>query len=195
MKHMLLFLSVVSAVTLFSFTPGANGLKVNTSLSTVNWTGYKVTGKHHGLINLKSGELQFQDNKLVGGDFTIDMTSISCLDMTGDYADKLVNHLKSDDFFGVASFPTAQFKISQAVPQGNGLYKLIGKLTVKGTTKDVRFNAQIKEENGVKVANAQIKLDRADFNVKYGSGSFFDNLGDKTIYDEFDLDVKIVTQN
>ncbi len=195
MKLMFSLLSLAAAITLFSFTPASKNIRINTSLSTVNWTGYKVTGKHSGIINLKSGELQFQDNKLVGGEFTIDMTSISCTDMTGEYADKLVNHLKSDDFFGVASNPTASFKITQSIPQGTGLYKLVGKLTLKGVTKDIRFNATVKEENGLKVANAQIKLDRADYNVKYGSGSFFENLGDKTIYDEFDLDVKIVTQN
>ena len=78
--------------------------------------------------------------------------------------------------------------------QGNELYKISGNLTVKGTAKPIKFSATVKEENGNKIANAEIKIDRADYNVKYGSGSFFENLGDKTIFDEFDINVKLVTK-
>jgi polyisoprenoid-binding protein YceI len=121
------------------------------------------------------------------------MTSITTTDMTGEYATKLDNHLKSDDFFGTQNHPTAKFEISSAISQGNDLYKLTGDLTIKGIKKPIKFNATVKESNGVKTANALIKIDRSEFNVRYGSGSFFDNLGDKTIYDEFDLEVSLVT--
>lgn len=167
--------------------------KVNLQESTIAWTGYKVTGKHNGLVNLKSASLNFEGNVLKGGAFEIDMNSISCLDMTGEYATKLVNHLKSDDFFGVANHPTVSFATTRVVHQGQDLYKIEGNLTIKGVTKAIRFNSKVKEMEGKKQLTAQIKLDRADFNVKYGSGSFFDNLGDKTIYDEFDINVTLVT--
>ena len=177
------------------FKPAVVAHKVDLQQSSVAWTGYKVSGKHQGSIQLKSGELKFDASKLVGGNFEIDMTSITCSDLTGEYADKLVGHLKSDDFFGSANHPTAKFVITQSIHQGKDLYKIAGDLTVKGTAKPIKFSATVKEENGSKIANAEIKIDRADYNIKYGSGSFFDNLGDKTIFDEFDLSVKLVTKS
>lgn len=177
-----------------SFKPSVVAHKVDLQQSSVAWTGYKVSGKHQGSIQLKSGELKFDASKLVGGNFEIDMTSITCSDLTGEYADKLVGHLKSDDFFGSANHPTAKFVITQAIHQGKDLYKVSGDLTIKGTAKSIKFSATVKEENGSKIANAEIKIDRADYNIKYGSGSFFDNLGDKTIFDEFDINVKLVTK-
>lgn len=176
------------------FKPAVVSHKVDLQQSSVSWTGYKVSGKHQGSIQMKSGELKFDNTKLVGGNFEIDMTSITCSDLTGEYADKLVGHLKSDDFFGTANHPTAKFVINQAIHQGKDLYKISGDLTIKGTAKPIKFSATVKEENGSKIANAEIKIDRADYNVKYGSGSFFENLGDKTIFDEFDINVKLVTK-
>ncbi len=177
----------------FAFKPSPVSTKLDLKQSTIAWTGYKVTGKHNGKVNLKSGELKFDGTKLIGGSFEIDMTSITTTDMSGEYATKLDNHLKSDDFFGTTNHPVAKFVITTAVSQGQDLYKISGDLTIKGIKKPIRFNASIKDENNQKTATAAIKIDRSDFDVKYGSGSFFDNLGDKTIYDEFDLDVKLVT--
>ena len=132
-------------------------------------------------------------DQLTGGSFVIDMTSIACTDLKGETAGKLEGHLKSDDFFGVNNFPTATFNITQVVSRGTaGSYKITGDLTLKETTKPVRFNVQITEEDGQKIATGDVSIDRSDFNVRYGSGSFFDNLGDNTIYDEFDLSIRLV---
>ncbi len=188
-----LLLTGLLSIGLVSFKPSVSTSKVDIKQSNLGWTGYKVTGKHFGTVKLKSGELKFDGSKLVGGSFEIDMTSITTTDMTGEYATKLDNHLKSDDFFGTQNHPTAKFEISSAISQGNDLYKLTGDLTIKGIKKPIKFNATVKESNGVKTAKALIKIDRSEFNVRYGSGSFFDNLGDKTIYDEFDLEVSLVT--
>jgi polyisoprenoid-binding protein YceI len=99
----------------------------------------------------------------------------------------------SADFFGVDNYPTAKFQITKVVSRGTpGAYKIIGNLTVKQTTKEVRFNADLKEENGKTVGMAKITLDRSEYDIRYGSGTFFENLGDKTIYDEFDLEVNLV---
>jgi polyisoprenoid-binding protein YceI len=122
------------------------------------------------------------------------MTSITDTDIAdaGTNA-KLVGHLKSDDFFGVAKHPTASFVITNVVSRGKaGEYKLIGDITVKGTTKEIRFNATINQAGDTVSGNAEIVLDRTDFDVRYGSGSFFEDLGDKTIYDEFTLKLTIV---
>jgi len=191
----LLNLTALASFAFSSLNGPVEVLTVNTEKSVIKWEGYKVTGKHNGTVALKDGNLQFEDGQLTGGSFAMDMTSITVLDLTGNYKAKLEGHLKSDDFFGVEKYPTAKFEITRVVSRGMpGDYKIEGDLTVKGITKPIRFNATVTEENGVQVAKADMKLDRTDYNVRYGSGSFFDNLGDKTIYDEFDLSVELVAR-
>lgn len=168
---------------------------VDVTASNIIWKGYKVTGEHTGTVKLKSGSLLFTDNQLSGGTFEVDMNSITNTDLEGEYAGKLVGHLKSDDFFGVAKFPTAKFVITRAIAQDSkGNYKILGNLTIKETTKEAKFFANVSESNGKVTAIGKITVDRSEYNVRYGSGSFFDNLGDKTIYDEFDLNVTIVAK-
>lgn len=188
-------LLAIIAFTGFAFTvqPGET-LKVDTLNSNVQWTGYKVTGQHNGVVNIKSGTLTYDEKGFFsGGNFEIDMTSIKCLDLQGDMAGKLEGHLKSDDFFGATNHPTAKFVITKVAPRGKpGEYKITGNLTIKTITKEVKFDALLNEADGGKiVATGDIKIDRTDFDVRYRSGSFFDGLGDKTIYDEFDMKVKL----
>lgn len=160
---------------------------IDTENSTVKWKGYKVTGSHYGTVDVKSGKLEMRDGKLVGGRVIIAMKTIKDLDLEGEYNTKLVNHLKSDDFFGVEKFPEAAFTINRAVEAADGEYTVTGDLTIKKNTHPIKFTAYLKDG----IATAKIKVDRAKYDVRYGSGSFFDNLGDKTIYDEFDLEVKL----
>lgn len=163
--------------------------------SIVTWKGYKVTGSHEGTIDLKSGSLDYDtDGNLTGGTVVIDMTSLSCTDLSGKSAEKLVGHLQSDDFFGVANYPTATLVITDVSAKGTpGDYKVTADLTIKETTESVKFYAHVEEQDGKRVATADLKIDRTDYDVRYGSGSFFDNLGDKTIYDEFDINVTLVS--
>lgn len=166
---------------------------INTEKSSLLWEGYKVTGKHNGSVDIHSGELVMANGQLSSGKFVIDMTTISVHDLEGSSRTKLENHLKSDDFFGVATHPKATFTMVEASPAGQaGQYKIEGNLTIKNITKPITFDAHVSEENGMTVATADIKVDRSKFDVRYGSGSFFDNLGDKTIYDEFDIKVRLV---
>lgn len=190
------FLAIAALMNL-SFTNPGNGEKATLDVheSEIVWRGYKVTGKHHGVVALKSGDLEIKDGELVGGSFEIDMTSIEVKDLQGEYAGKLAGHLKSPDFFGVEKHPTAKFVITQVVSRGTpGSYKIVGDLTIKEITKSIKFQADVTEEEGKNVATANITVDRSDFDVRYGSGSFFDNLGDKTIYDEFELEVRLVSK-
>lgn len=173
-------------------TEAKDNYKVNTQESTVEWVGKKVTGQHNGVISLEGGRLEMEDGQLVGGIFTIDMTTIEDIDLSGGSKEKLEGHLKSDDFFGVEKYPTATFVITKAVPQGPGKYKIVGNITIKGKTEEIQFPATIEEKDGKIVATADLSIDRSKFDVKYGSGSFFDNLGDKTIYDNFDLSISLV---
>jgi len=183
------------SIGLFSFTnPVIPEAKIDTNESIITWKGYKVTGSHAGTLKLTEGTFDYADGLLKGGAFTIDMTSLNCTDLEGESKGSLEGHLKSPDFFGVENFPTATFKINKVSAKGTpGDYKVVGDLTIKGITKEIKFYTNVATTANAQVATADIKIDRTDFNIKYGSGSFFDSLGDKTIYDEFDLTVKIVS--
>ncbi|MEN0005786.1 MAG: YceI family protein [Bacteroidota bacterium] len=195
MKKAFGLLLLAAAMTL-AFTTAVETVKVDTTKSTVAWKAYKVTGEHSGTVNIKNGELMMEGGALVGGSFEMDMGTILVTDLKGKMKERLEGHLNSPDFFSVEEFPSASFKITKVAPRGTpGDYKVVGDLTIKGITKEVKFNTSVKEEEGAMVATAAIQVDRSDFNVRYGSGSFFENLGDKTIYDEFDLTVTLVSAN
>lgn len=199
MKKSAIFTLMLAAVAMIgmSFTNPVEGERdrrvVNVEESNIIWNGYKVTGSHTGTIKLKSGALEFEGDRLVGGNFTIDMTSIAVTDLSGEYQQKLEGHLKSKDFFGVEKYPTATFEITKVISRGTpGDYKIVGDLTIKDTTKEIKFLTNLEDTDSKTKAVAEVKVDRSEYNVRYGSGSFFDNLGDKTIYDEFDLEVTLV---
>lgn len=161
--------------------------EVNKETSKVTWKAYKVTGSHTGTVDLKEGALLFDDGKLTGGEFVVDMPTLVSTDLEGEYKGKLEGHLKSDDFFGVETHPSAKLVFTEVNASGKNSYEVTGDLTIKGITKPVTFDVSV---YGSK-ATATLKVDRAEYDVRYGSGSFFENLGDKTIYDEFDLVVDL----
>jgi len=168
----------------FSFTTVEEDKKeIKVESSKVVWKGYKVTGSHEGFIAIKSGQLTFNDGTLTGGDFVIDMSSISNTDLEGEYKGKLEGHLKSDDFFGVEKFPTASLVFTQVKSVSKNSYEVTGDITIKGKTESISFDLSVYGNK----ANASLKIDRSKFDVRYGSTSFFDGLKDKAIYDEFDL--------
>lgn len=191
-SFLFILMAAGSAVALASNPGNDNLLKVKADESTVAWTGKKVTGQHNGSIAIKEGTLNIKDGLLLGGSVTIDMTSIAVLDQEGQGKSKLEGHLKSDDFFSVQTYPTASLNITNAVAKGSGQYNITADLTIKGITHPVNFDAVLKSESKNMVASAVIIVDRSLYNVRYGSGKFFDNLGDKAIYDEFELNVKLV---
>lgn len=183
-----LALAIVFGATATAADPGDIVKKeVKTESSTVMWKAYKVTGSHTGLVQLKEGSLSFDETTLTGGEFVVDMTSLISTDLEGEYKGKLEGHLKSDDFFGVENHPSSKLVFTKVEATGKNSYEVTGDLTIKGITKPVTFDVSI---YGSK-ATASLKVDRANYNVRYGSGSFFENLGDKTIYDEFDLVVDL----
>ncbi|HBH21859.1 MAG TPA: lipid-binding protein [Cytophagales bacterium] len=190
----LILLAAFIWVALSAFAPNAkNEYKANKEESKIEWLGKKVTGEHNGHITLKDGTLEMEDGKLVGGEFVIDMTSITNEDLKDEeYNAKLVGHLKSDDFFGVETYPTASFVITEVSQKSNTKYDIKGDLTIKGKTHAIEFPAEIVMLDDQVVSTATIIIDRSKYDVKYGSGSFFDGLGDKMIYDDFELSVRLV---
>lgn len=187
MKSILAIAIMFATVGLF-----AQELTVDTKKSTFKWHGEKVTGEHFGTIDLKEGILVWKNNKITGGKMIIDMTSITNTDIEdAGYNAKLVGHLKSDDFFGVEKYPTAKLEIKSSDAFKDNKATVKAELTIKGITHPIEFEAQ-KQNNWFM---AEIVVDRSKYDVRYGSGSFFDNLGDKTIYDDFTLTVKIATMS
>jgi polyisoprenoid-binding protein YceI len=178
------FLLVIALSTLAT----AQTKKVDVSKSEINWVGKKVTGQHSGIIKLKEGALVFDGNKLTGGTFTVDMTSITVTDLkAGDGKEDLEGHLKADDFFGSANFPTATLVFKTIATKGNDLYTVTADLTIKGKTNLITFDITAKGNT----ATTTLKVDRTKYDIKYKSGSFFDGLGNKAIYDDFELKVDL----
>ena len=161
--------------------------KVDASKSTITWIGKKVTGQHNGTVALKEGTLIFKGKKLTGGNFTVDMTSLTSTDLTGEYLGKLNGHLKSEDFFGTEKFPTSKLVFKKIAAKADGVYTVTADLTIKDVTAPVTFDITVKGNTAI----STLKIDRTKYGIKYGSGSFFDNLGDKTINDEFELTVNL----
>ncbi len=192
MKHFASFaLAVLLSLGLMASTNPVIDGSVDLEKSTVNWTGYKVTGKHYGTVNLKSADLSIEGAQIKGS-FVIDMTSIATKDISGGGAAKLDGHLKSGDFFGVEKYPEARFEITSSNPgKVDGTVKVRGNLTIKETTAPISFLVSMTEDGDYTVATAEITVDRTTYDVRYGSGKFFDNLGDKAIYDDFDLTVTL----
>ena len=175
---------ILMAVVTFSFTTIEGEKKeIKTENSTVTWKGYKVTGSHYGTVALQSGHLVFDEGKLTGGEFVVDMTTIVTDDLEGEYKGKLEGHLKSDDFFGVEKHPTAKLVFTKVKSTGKNSYEVTGDLSVKGKSAPVTFEMSIYGNK----ATANVKIDRTIYDIRYGSTAFFDDLKDKAIYDEFDL--------
>jgi len=168
----------------------AQPLQVDTKKSTINWHGKKVTGEHFGTIEIENGWLFLEDDKIADGEFIIDMTSLKNTDLKDDgYRAKLENHLKSDDFFGIVKFPQSRLQIIDSEQVSENKLNVKGNLTIKDITHPIEFITEKEGDNFL----AEIVIDRSKYDVRYGSGSFFDGLGDKMIYDNFILKVNIVT--
>lgn len=196
MKKIISTLSIVSiAILSMSFINPVkeSSFKVDVQKSNIAWNGKKVAGQHSGNIKLTGGTLSLNDGKLSNGSFNINMNSITCTDLQGEWADKLVGHLKADDFFGVEKFPTSSFVITKVSPASAGTVNISGNLTIKGITKAISFPASMSVSGNTLTASAKgVKVDRTRYDIRYGSKSFFDSIGDKAIDDEFTLDITLV---
>ncbi|MCF7561810.1 YceI family protein [Sabulilitoribacter multivorans] len=212
MKKNFLSITIISALTLFIVSCKDKAKEATTveaeavtevtpetvytadaGASTIEWQGFKPTGSHNGTISLESGTLNTTDGKISGGLFTIDMASIVDLDIPADKEGnaKLVGHLKSPDFFDVEKYPTAKFEIT-GINETEGKTMLSGNLTLKDATNNITFPVSVSQENdSITLASETFTIDRSKWNVKFGSKSFFDDLGDKFINDDIELKIKV----
>lgn len=186
----LILLTVVSILIEFNIQ-GQETYIISPENSTIEWVGEKVSGAHSGYINLQNAFFLFEEEKFVGGEFNIDMNSIKCTDIENPkYAAKLEEHLKDPDFFNTKKYPTSYFKITNIIFDGTS-YMITGDITIKEISQEITFPAQFENDGDLFHATASLKIDRTKHDIKYGSGSFFDDLGDRMIYDEFTLKIHL----
>jgi polyisoprenoid-binding protein YceI len=183
----------IMLVAAFTMQILAADYKLDKSNSKVKWNGKKVTGEHYGTIELKSGTLEVEDNKIKSGSFQMDMTTIVNEDISNESMNKkLVGHLKSDDFFSVDNHPVATLALKEAKHKSGNTHSFTGDLTIKGITHPVVFDAEVKFSGNKLEAGGKMEVDRTLYDIRYGSGKFFAGLGDNLIYDTFTLDFDIV---
>ena len=168
---------------------------VDLTTSVMTWKGTKPTGSHDGTVAFKSGGMVVEDNVLKSGEFVIDMNTIKNLDMEGsDGAGKIVKHLKAPDFFDVEVYPTSKFVIT-SVLEVEGRLAVTGNLTIKDVTKNITIPATISTTDGKTTFKSEVfNIDRADFNVKYGSKRWIEGLKDKFIDDLVEMSFTVVTK-
>lgn len=176
---------ILLAAFFITFTFSAQSKKIDLNKSMITWTGKKVTGEHVGTIKLQDGSLEFKNGKVVGGSFIVNMASLANTDQTGKDREKLEGQLKSTDFFNVKEYNTSQLVIKSVTETKKDFYTFISELTIKGKTNPLTFDMVVMGNTAI----ADLTIDRTKYNIKYGYGSFFDDLGDLTIYDDFQLKV------
>lgn len=173
---------------------------VDADQSTISWNAKKVTGQHNGLVKMAKGQLSLEGNKLTGGSFVADMTTLRDIDKgeASPFNERLVTHLRGEDFFGVEKYPTSTFKITgvkpiAGAPAGEPNYTVSGDLTIKGTTKPQTFPATVSLTGDVVQATAKLSINRLDYDIKYRA-AIIGTAADKIIDDTFSLDLKLVAK-
>lgn len=164
--------------------PSAGSYSVDGDQSSVQWTGSKITGeKHTGKLSVSSGSISIDGNTLQSGKVMIDMTSLTDTDIKDDAERaKLEGHLKSADFFDVASHPEAVFEFDSPANLENYRAMLDGTLTIRGVSQKVQAPVSVVgTSNGSMILSGAMIINRTDFNVKFGSSA----AADFFIKDEF----------
>jgi polyisoprenoid-binding protein YceI len=188
LKHLLLATALMSSSAFAKTAAKATKLEIDPATSKVVYVGKKVTGEHSGEVKVQSGSLSFEGDVLKTGEVVIDMTTINNTDLTDkEYNKKFVDHMQSDDFFSTAKFKTATLVVKSAKKVKGNTYTLTGDLTIKGKTAPITFDADVTKE----ATTANVKFDRTKYDIKYGSGQFFQGLGDKMINDDVQLTVNL----
>ncbi len=200
MKKLIYALAILSVASLSNnyaiAGEGSDEFKVNTSESNISWLGTKPGGQHNGTVKVAEGTVVLKDGELTGGIFTIDLTSIINLDLESEtWNKKLVDHLKSEDFFYVEEYPTGTFTITEVEKIKSGSYRLTGDLELRGITKTIRFNANVSIENDVlKAATPKLVLDRTQWKIEAMSKSIFTDLKDRYVDDQMQIEIDLVAE-
>ncbi|MBB4079127.1 polyisoprenoid-binding protein YceI [Lewinella aquimaris] len=173
---------------------------VDPQASTVIWNGTKlIGGGHTGIVPIASGNLETDNGKLVGGEFTLDLAGLENTDLDGDGKGKLEGHLKSADFFDVEQHPTAKFTITGVTPAENAgddhNYDITGNLTMKGNSRSITIPASVTmEEDRIVSTTPDFVIDRTEWGIVYNAGSTVGIVKDKVINDEIGLKLDLVAK-
>lgn len=165
-------------------------LNIDTKSSNVYWTGKKISGQHTGYLKISSGTVLIKGKEIIDAELNIDMKSIECTDLKGNAKDKLIAHLKSDDFFSVEKYPISSLKMTSFKEN-----IVEASLTIKGITNKIQFPIKIDFNQNTITASGTVLIDRTKWDIKYGSGKFFKGIGDKMIKDEFEIRFELVTKS
>lgn len=172
---------------------------VDPAQSVVNWEGTKlIGGGHTGTIPVTFGQLATAEGKLVGGRFTLDVRELKNTDLDdAEQAAKLEGHLKSADFFDVASHPNAEFAITSVQvrdsEEDNRTHDITGNLTLKGQSRSITIPATVSVEGDqLKASTPQFVIDRTEWGMEYGSGDIEGIAQDNIINDNVGLELVLV---
>ena len=185
--------SIVSIITTIlictTLSINAQEKSLNIESSTIRWYGEEITGKeHYGDLKFSSGNIQINNKVVSSGNFIVNMNSLTVEDLSGGGKKRLEGHLRSSAFFGVSDHPQASLNITSMVDVDGDSQILNGELTIKGITHPINFSITLNSENN---ATAMLVFDRSKYDVRFRSGSFFDELGDKLILDDIKLEVAL----
>lgn len=165
----------------------SSDLSVDTAQSVIRWKGTKFwgLGKHEGIVSLASGHLVVEDGDISSGTFIIDMHTIEVTDIPKSDPiprKRLRDHLMDDDFFAVATYPTAHFTLTQ-VRKHEGKHLITGDLTLRGQTHTVTFEAVFSALSNTTVqATARLSIDRQKWGVAYRGSRLTNDLVDDDIH-------------
>jgi polyisoprenoid-binding protein YceI len=174
---------------------------VDTTESRIRFTGNGVGKNHPGTFHLSSGTVAIADNKVTGGQFTINVASMEMEQKSDMITGKLRPHLLSGDFFDVEKFGIAKFEITKVEPYvASGAdtsivkganFSVSGNLTIKDVTKNITFPAKIDLDGNTLKTKGNFNIDRTQWKMAYGNDK---TLGDKfiseTVNIELDLQAK-----
>ena len=182
---------------LFSFTLlfSSVSYQLDTKLSSLEWVGSKVTGSHNGLIDFDFGSITLVDGDLTEAKLRVDMNTIRNLDIESEkYRKYLEDHLKDDDFFGVDSFPSSEiiYISSDEGYKADNKLLITCDLIIKGIKNRITFPITSAINDSTAVFSGSVNIDRTIYDIKYKSKSFFPDIGDAFIYDEFKINFNLV---
>ncbi|MDP2415736.1 YceI family protein [Daejeonella sp.] len=181
---------LAGTILMMSFNPIKEDVyTLDAANSSIGWSAKKVGGGHTGTVKITEGSLVYNGKSLQKGVFLMDMSSI-----TSDNA-RVTTHLKSPDFFSAEKNPSSKFEITKVTAAGKERVNIAGNLTIKGITHPLTFPATVKQGKGVVVAVASgIRVDRTKYDIKFRSKTFFGDIGDKAIDDEFELNINLTAK-
>ena len=177
-------------------TPEAGTYSLLIDDSELSWIGTELSTKTHtGTIDFTDGTIVVDSDNTISGNVKINMSTINVTDLQGRSKEMLERHLRSSDFFEVESYSEAKFSfISKSFDKLSNQISFVGDLTIKDITNPISFNATLLETSPFLKAKAVLSFDRSKYNVRFRSGNFFENLGDKLILDDIDVNIRLVTK-